>query len=284
MKFLRLLFVPPVLFILFLFSSAPISGCKKEIVHDTIIVRHDTTIIKRDTTVIRDSIYDITSGLVAYYNFKGGSLHDSSGYGNDIIFNSATQTSDRFGIPGNAYSFDGSTSYMKVTNSASINPDNITLMAIVKFNAFNTGTCKMNQILMKGSADEDIGVYGLRVIQADGNCYTPLDTATEKFKGVFGNYGANSYVIDSNYFVHTKTWYTVVYTYDGLTSKIYVNGQLHSTRVMTAQLTDNNSDLFIGKTQNPSFPYLFNGVINEIRIYNRALNLGAIKQLNNQTK
>ena len=45
--------------------------------------------------------------------------------------------------------------------------------------------------------------------------------------------------------------------------------------------TDNSSDLYIGKHEDPPYPYYFNGIIDEIRIYNRALPAGAVQQLSN---
>lgn len=45
--------------------------------------------------------------LVAYYLFTNGSAADSSGNGNDGTVNGATSTTDRFGNPNSAFSFDG---------------------------------------------------------------------------------------------------------------------------------------------------------------------------------
>lgn len=272
-----------VLCFLIVWAAVQFSACTKTItVTDTI---HDTTIvIVRDTVVITDSIYDLTDGLIAYYNFNGGNLNDSSGYGNNIIFNNATPTADRFGNPNNAYLFDSSTSYMKVANNTILNPLNITMMAIVKFTSFDTGKCFISQILMKGSQDPDPGVYGLRVVQANGACGTQLDTTSQKFAGTFGDNGQSASILDNTHLIHTGTWVTVVYTYDGRTSKIYINGQLDASNPSTAQFSPNNFDIYIGKTQNPTFPYNFSGAIDEIRIYNRALGPQAVKQLSNQTK
>ena len=57
---------------------------------------------------------NLKDGLMAYYNFNGGNLNDSSGLNNNIVFNNAVKTTDRFGKANNAYLFDGSSSYMQV--------------------------------------------------------------------------------------------------------------------------------------------------------------------------
>jgi len=69
------------------------------------------------------------------------------------------------------------------------------------------------------------------------------------------------------------------------TSKFYVNGVLISTATKSVSLTPNSLDLFIGRNDDPTslFPYWLNGVIDEIRIYNRALPQQAITELVNLT-
>src|SRR4030095_8982710 len=104
------------LLILFFLVSISLSqsSCSKTVTeHDTIVKNiHDTT------TVI-DTLYSLTYGLVAYYNFNGANLNDSSGKGNNIAFNNAVATSDRFGRAGNAYRFTGG-AYMQVPNSQTL--------------------------------------------------------------------------------------------------------------------------------------------------------------------
>src|SRR5882724_9834977 len=183
MKLLKVAFAPA-LFCIFLFTTgSEFSACTKtNTTRDTVIVR--------DTTIVVDTLYDLTDGLVAYYNFNNGSLKDSSGYGNNIYFSNAVKTTDRFGNANNAYLFDGSTSYMQVKNSASLNPLNITMMAIVKLNGFYKGISYGNQILMKGPSDQSNGVYVLRVVPNDPACCSISDTATECLSSFYGDYGS----------------------------------------------------------------------------------------------
>ena len=48
----------------------------------------------------------LTNGLVAYYPFNGNA-NDKSGNGNHGLVQGATLTTDRHGVPGRAYYFDG---------------------------------------------------------------------------------------------------------------------------------------------------------------------------------
>src|SRR5258706_837555 len=89
-------------------------------------------------------------------------------------------------------------------------------------------------------------------------------------------YGLNSYT-SSAYggytpFIQTGQWYSVVYTCDGTTIKQYVNCELKTSAPANGISFSNNYDLFLGRLNDSQYPYWFNGVLDEIRIYNRTLN------------
>lgn len=272
-----------VLFILISVSISQTSCSKTVTEHDTTIKTiHDTSIkIVNDTTV--DTLFNLNYGLIAYYNFNGGNLNDSSGKGNNIKFNNAVVTSDRFGRAGNAYQFSGG-AYMQVPSSVSLSPSQITLMAIVKLNGYYTGYAWVNEILMKGPADQANGVYGLRVHPISYDYSTQLDTSKEIFTAFYGD-GANAGILDSSFTsIRSGDWNTVIYTYDGFVSKLYINGTLRSTRTSPFGFNVNTNDLYIGKTENPTYPYNFTGSIDEIRIYSRALSPFLISKLSALTE
>ena len=263
---LTFLAIAPLLF----FTQTNLSSCEKEIIHDTIVV-HDTV-----------SCYDLKDGLVAHYNFNNGSLSDSSGNNNHITFNNAVPTADRFGKPNNAYLFNGTSSYMKVDNSTSLNPQGkISLMAIVKLNGFYTGPCHSNQILKKGFSDQRDGIYGLRISPIGQECNAVTDISKERAWGYYGNNQfSQASAIDTTTAIQTGSWYNIIYVYDGTKTELYVNGVLKYSKQVSSPFTPNTDGLFIGRAENPQYPYWLNGIVDEIRIYNRALYLGEVKSLN----
>jgi hypothetical protein len=273
-----------VLFFVLSVSLSQSSCTKTQTEHDTTIKNiHDTTIKNiHDTTVIIDTFYNLKYRLVAYYNFNNGNLNDSSGNGNNIVFNNATVTSDRFGRAGNAYRFTGG-AYMRVPNSTTLSPSQITLMAIVRFNNYYSGLAWGNEILMKGPEDPANGVYGLRAHPVSYDLSQPLDTSKEMFTGFYGD-GSNAGIADTTFIIHGGDWNTVIYTYDGFVCKLYVNGTLRNTRTAPFGFNVNSNDLYIGKTENPSFPYNFDGAIDEIRIYSKALSPYLIGKLSALTE
>jgi hypothetical protein len=273
MKALKFILPSIAAYFLLFTTGTQFSACTKtNTVHDTLI--------KKDTVIRKDTIYDLTEGLVAYYNFNNGTLKDSSSFKNDIFFSNATKTADRFGNANNAYLFDGTTSYMQVKNSTSLNPSAITMMAIIKLNGFYRGPSYGNQIFMKGYSDNAQGIYGLRIQPL---VFNSPDTAKDFPSGYFGDGGSFANVTDTTYFFRTGKWVKLVTTYDGVQSKIYIDGQLKNAFAGGGAFTQTANDLFIGRHENPSFPFWFNGIIDEVRIYNRALGQGAITQWGNLT-
>ncbi len=218
----------------------------------------------------------LEKGLMAYYPFSGNSK-DSSGNGNNPSFNNATLTTDRFGNANSAYSFNGSSSYIQIPGSPSLNTGPaVSLSLWVKPNGFYTGTCGGNYLLCKG-LESETGYGAVFSATAYDNklginqCNYPADTAHEFF---FGMLTAGS----PNLFIHSGSWYHVVYTNDGDTSKLYVNDSLISANF--AKIKFNTNDIYLGRYFSiASTPYWFNGVLDDIRIYNRALSVTEVNTL-----
>jgi hypothetical protein len=74
------------------------------------------------TSPLDESAQIPTDGLVAYYPFNGNA-DDESGNKNHGTVYGAQLTTDRFGIPNKAYSFNGSSDFIKVANGAAFNFD-----------------------------------------------------------------------------------------------------------------------------------------------------------------
>lgn len=75
-----------------------------------------------------------------------------------------------------------------------------------------------------------------------------------------------------------NTWYHVAATFDGRQWTLYLNGNFeNSTTIATSTLVSGTGDLNIGAYASGS--YHFNGAIDDVRIYNRALSAAEIKNL-----
>jgi PKD repeat protein len=216
---------------------------------------------------------NLNRGLGAYYPFNGNAT-DASGNNNNPVFNNATLTADRFGNPNSAYLFNGKNNYMRIPNSPTLNStDQISICAWVKVNGFYQGPCHGNSILKKGDTGYLPGSYSLTFSDhsyTNGqNCVNRVvDPNHQNF------YGENVIAPTPGYTPHIQpgTWYHIIYTSDGFTSKFFVNCVLIASSRANGINFTNSFDLFLGKMKDPQFPYWFNGVLDEVRIYNRALN------------
>lgn len=219
------------------------------------------------------------SSLVAFYTFNGNDS-DYSIYGNHPTYNNATLTADRFGNENSAFSFNGINQYIKVPNSASLNTGaKISLCAWIKVSGFYYGLCHGNTVLQKGNSHTTSGFYTIIYSDLVNNCSSQLpDTLNEKFYGY--NTGISQLTTDN---VLKDKWYFVVCTYDGVYGKLYIDGKLKNTNYSPGSFFGNADDLFLGKMNDPQYPYWINGSLDDIRIYNKALNLNEIRNLYTET-
>jgi gliding motility-associated-like protein len=203
-------------------------------------------------------------GLAAYYPFTGNA-NDVSGNNNNPSFNNATLTTDRFGNLNSAYHFDGTDNYIQIPNSPSINfGTTMSICVWVRPTGFYMGACYNNMLLGKEVGDFQTGNYSLRFANFAAGCGFS-GTADD----VFGNEPDGGQSVTP---VQLNQWYSVVFTSDGTTAKLYVNCQLVSSSAVTVTTYTNPYDLFFGHLNDATFPYWLNGDLDEIRLYNRAIN------------
>ncbi len=210
----------------------------------------------------QNSTIDLSQGLVAYYPFNGNS-NDMSGNNLHGAVHSLYKTTNRFGTANAAAKFSGSAdSWMEVPHNDLLNlGPNFTISAwIFKEDG------SYDYVLGKGR-DISCGSWALGTtgIGIDGSCGT-------------GASMANS--------INLSQWYMLTGVLNGPTGKLrfYLNGQLMK-EVNTNPFTGNNNyPMAIGRhITSPSslnaWPYPFKGKIDEVRIYNRALNETEIEYL-----
>ncbi len=214
---------------------------------------------------------NLNLGLRAYYPFSGNA-NDVSGNNNNPVFNNATLTADRLGNPNSAYHFNGTNNYMRILNSPTLNMANkMSISLWVKPTGWYTGQCYNNMMLMKGDADYLPGNYSLRFSDVYNGCSATPSTTEERF---YDGSGA----IAQLPIVQLNQWYSVIITYDGTTARLYINCVLQATSPSILTFT-NAYDIYLGHLNNAQFPYWLNGDLDEVRIYDRALNVDEVKTL-----
>lgn len=206
----------------------------------------------------------LTDGLVAYYPFSGNA-NDESGNGNNGLVNGAVLTVDRFGQANSAYSFDGTTNYILVPSSSSLEiQDAITLSAWV----YHSSNASPQHIVNMSALST-----GYRLAAWWAN---PAGNALELY-----DLTQSQHIADDGRQPDTGVWTHVAATWDGSVMRVYRDGVLGGETVFSGNISVANNDLYIGVINPVPFPIqgFFHGNIDEVRIYNRALSESDIKQL-----
>ncbi len=90
---------------------------------------------------------------------------------------------------------------------------------------------------------------------------------------------ATKYTVYSEQRFLPGTWYHVVGTYDGSVMKLYVNGQLENSTPATGNIFISSTMKWIIGAFNSGTDAFFDGIIDDVRIYNRPLSADEVKQL-----
>ena len=89
--------------------------------------------------------------------------------------------------------------------------------------------------------------------------------------------------IESNTNVPVGTWHHVVCTYDGATLRIYQNGVQTASAAHTGAIANTAINMFLGRQADgtPSGGITYRGALDEVKIFNRALNLQEVQTIFN---
>jgi hypothetical protein len=216
--------------------------------------------------------YVPTNGLVGWWPFNGNA-NDESGNGNNGTVNGATLTSDRFGNNAQAYVFDGIDDRVEVAHNQNLNCSSVSISVWFNTNNFLASNGFAPHLLSKretsgwgNSFQMGVGPY-----QAQNACW-----ADWSISGNGGIYYNNSTILN------TGNWFNLVYTHDGTNVKLFLNGALVKTIVSPGLLTFNTLPLWFGARPNAgNNSSWFNGKLDDIGIWNRALTQQEISDLYN---
>lgn len=206
-------------------------------------------------------IFPLDKGLVAWYPFddrSGAVLRDRSGKKNHGTISGATWVA---GKRGSALSFDGVDEYVQVTHSLSLMPTYVSVSAWMKPVEILPNA---KGIVRKGAGWGENG-YALLYVNGDVR-FGIADAGGEDW------IAASSSLVDLDVFCH------VVGVYDGTKIYVYVNGVLANSKTTVITIGSNTYDTHLGDISGYNWSF-FHGVIDEVRIYNRALSAAEIKRL-----
>jgi len=232
-----------------------------------------------------------TQGLVGYWTFDGPDISgtrakDSSGLGNHGTLKSSDGNSypkEITGKVGQALRFNGTTNSVDVGNPSTLQiTGSLTVLAWIKLNDFNAGGID-DYIISKGAVPTTLS-WLLKGTE---------DTGPETIAFEFSSDGTSSCSTCGQRYGTTilekGVWYHVAGVYNSIaqTVNVYVNGVLDDgtlTATVPSGLFNTTSLVCIAAVSagsNCTDSYNPNGTIDDVRLYNRALNASEVMKLYN---
>ncbi len=216
---------------------------------------------------VRDLSIVQTGNLVAYYPFSGNAA-DATGHGHNGTASGAVLVSDRFGHASSAYAFDGSTASIVVPDDTALNFQSaVTVNLWVKPGAFYAG--REQYIISHGNWQNrwklsvTPGTNTLRwTVRTTGGLTKDLDSASPL-------------VLDS--------LMNVTALYNGTDMEIYINGALDAFAPFSGLINTTSYALTIAQDLPADNQYDFNGVLDDVRLYDYGLSLSQIASLDDVT-
>ena len=209
------------------------------------------------TTFSQIPNYVPANGLVGWWPFNGNA-NDESGNGNNGTVNGATLAMDRFGSPNNAYAF--SIGYIICGNIAIPTIDTIS----ISFWYNSTSDLYNAEIISLGGGGE-----------SSWGCIV----SDNKFLLNYGRNCAGTATSQINQNLTLSSWHYVVFVSSGHNnqSTIFHDGMNIGTYPSNSSGSCSNSNLYFG--YDVAFNLLYNGKIDDIGVWNRALTECEIQDL-----
>ena len=224
--------------------------------------------LSEDTTDTLQVLGD--SSCVATYRFENNEDDESGNYDG-----TGTEIQYAAGRYGQAASFNGSSSYVSLSNASTIlgTPSGQTISCWAKFNSVSSSGYNNTTLL---SANDGSNPHW-QITLYDGKIYGDYFQTSTIYRQRNGSTS-----------ISANTWYHFVITFDSTDSDVvqfYVNGQAETGTNLTSGGT------FTGNIQNPSLPirigrrdlssgsWYMDGEIDQVRIFNKALSASEVTTL-----
>jgi len=228
----------------------------------------------------------VSTDLTAYYPFSGNA-DDVSGNGFDGMNNGASLTNDRLGSPNSAYYFDGNTDFIDIGDNLDADDHDLSICAWIKSNNFD----QYGKIINKGqtvNGTPQHSGFSLRIVNSQWGT-TPSGQPELRFgftddnsNGAFAALPVQNLDVNKfNYVVGTLERNS----YRTIEMKLYVDSVPVDTTIINIGSSNTNIPLAFGALHRGTFGdtgEYFTGVIDDIRIYQRAISQNEIDQLYHQ--
>lgn len=211
--------------------------------------------------------------IVGLWHFDEGTgltAADSSGDGNDGTLTNMDPATDwvagKFGM---ALDFDGINDYVRVPDSETYEVSTGTIKLWFKTDTNFADTSRMNGYLIGKQASDGISTFSVVMLGA----FHHSDNGGKLLFWIRDSDGSNSISLESPTRLDDGFWHHVACVWGSEGMKLYIDGVEVASDPYTGWWDGNTTDLGIGDILKGggALPYAFDGVIDEVRIYDRVL-------------
>ena len=213
--------------------------------------------------MVRDFSQYPTGNLIMHLPFSGNG-QDESGNGHHGMVFGPILTEDMAGNSNEAYLFDGSNDYIRVSNTPEINfGSGISVHLIVLPDEFFE---REAYPISHGNWE-----HRWKISITNRHLRWTVRTDSPVNNGITD--------LDSDTILELDRFYHVVCTYTGEDLEIWVDGELDAFTSWSGELLSTSYDLTIGQVLPGNSNYNYSGVLDEIRLYDYGLSVGEIQVL-----
>jgi hypothetical protein len=223
----------------------------------------------------------VAPGMISWWRAENNA-NDIAGRNNGTAVNLAYAPAE----VGQGFRFSGGTNYVEIPDSSSLRPATLTVEAWVKFDSLASLANRLHDdhYIVSREFLRDNGLYGPSFVL--GKVRSDVQEGDHIFFDI-GNTNGSTRIVDGGVPVVTNQWYHVAATFDGTTLKLYRNGVLTRSSpwpqslLGSALLHYDKTPLRIGKIVRDFDEGRFQGMADEVALYNRALSDAEINALYN---
>jgi len=220
--------------------------------------------VMKDGSVIKGDVWSfaMTGKLLGLWKFDESSglrAGDSSGNGNDGVLHGNAMWTEN-GKIGGAIELDGDGDYVEVTNESNFDiTKQMTAAVWVKINKFDK---PFESIVSKGTNKGWLisRSHSKPTVEFVCNGLRPLPYVVGKTP------------------IDDGKWHHLAGVYDGSKLRLYIDGKLDASRKARGSIVTNDYNVYIGDSSQQPGRY-FNGLIDDVRIYNYALTADEVAKL-----
>jgi hypothetical protein len=231
------------------------------------------------------SLADVGRGLIGYWALNegnGSTTVDWSGSGNNGIWQGTATGTSGYYSPGKVWqwggAFDGNTDSINVPTSTILNATSaLTISAWIEYTASLPSSGVFPRVLNRTNGSNGYEI----ILHSTSPCYSGGPINDLYFQVVSGGVSKSACAAAN---VVPGTMYYITATYNGSTGIFYINGVAQANTFAGANVIGSVSQaLTIGSDQSIANTY-WTGLIDDVRVYNRALSAAEIQEIYNEEK